>query len=381
MVAVFDHKTQKLSPHANVSTMAMSSLAAVTSIHLPPGRVSDASVQDRDASAESSLSQSSFNERYSDPSADRGGSFSSEDGSSDETLSYTDDSSTLDMDFIHEKQRILHRAALALWHQEDEYNATAARQDQSPEEPAIWIEAKDILKELNATSKTSRKRKADDEEEEDEDAPPLPKSVTLHKRKALVSNPRDLSIDLRQVQRQSSKLFDQIARSEPVSSTKNLPLSLFSEGQWMARALVSSRSPSAEQVRPWKIWQDPWTLSVGLVPPYRWTNEMLDLSQALELCDQARIVCQSTPPFAIVHVNKAFLQLSHVESDEVIGFPVETIVRNVHGDDEYWSGELLGDAKPCQIRVVPVVDRSNQSRQTRYPRLSHILVVVTSKTL
>ncbi|GAX25666.1 hypothetical protein FisN_15Lh035 [Fistulifera solaris] len=197
----------------------------------------------------------------------------------------------------------------------------------------------------------------------------------------------------------------------------NLPRSIFCEGQWMAQALVWS-APSIKQQKEtdlgdqflWKVISNPMTQSLGLLPPTGISMEnAIDIEEAVSISDEARIVTQSTPPFCVVYANKAFLELSCVQSkDLIIGRPVETIIQvpmpsdictdtagsdmASHSEKKYLNGRLcLAKDLACQISVTPVVDqnRKNEAHRSKfssvkstgkntgvYSCMSHILIQV-----
>jgi PAS domain-containing protein len=101
-----------------------------------------------------------------------------------------------------------------------------------------------------------------------------------------------------------------------------------------------------------------------------------------------------TPPFSIVHVNKAFCTISGLSHAQVIGSPVESVIQVVQeiprvqtqNADAMASAGLRGrfllrpagrrqqDPRPssaCRIRVAPITDRSQDTRG-----MSHVLVTV-----
>jgi hypothetical protein len=94
-----------------------------------------------------------------------------------------------------------------------------------------------------------------------------------------------------------------------------------------------------------------------------------------------RILVTPTPPFTVVHANKAFLIFSGLESHDVIGHASESLlhhVQPVQGTTTTTSG-LVGwmtqrstmPPLPCHVRVVPIVDRSSKTAS-----MTHILLQV-----
>ena len=91
----------------------------------------------------------------------------------------------------------------------------------------------------------------------------------------------------------------------------------------------------------------------------------------------------STPPFAIVHVNKAFCEVSGLTHADVTGKPVEEILqvedtipaadRGANSAGPLKSRFLVSDCKACQIHVTPITDRSKNTRG-----MTHVLVKIDS---
>lgn len=189
----------------------------------------------------------------------------------------------------------------------------------------------------------------------------------------------------------------------------------------MAKALIWSEPVSAKttvdaDVNPqdcrWRVVSDPVTCSLGLLPPNSMSlPNAVDLQEAIAVTDQARLVTQSTPPFCVVHVNRAFLLLAGLGAREhIIGKPVESMIQITQpipktendaasaaptsADDDDDDGEndqrcldsiisLHQNHTACRIRVVPVVDRSRRrriSRNRRSSRMSHVLIQVLPST-
>lgn len=100
-----------------------------------------------------------------------------------------------------------------------------------------------------------------------------------------------------------------------------------------------------------------------------------------------------TPPFAIVHVNKAFCTLSGFSHARVIGTPVEEVIQivqeipkasDVSGRHDADTGSSLRGrfllqlpkgmrrlSTMCEVQVAPISDRSQRTRG-----MSHVLVTV-----
>ena len=100
-----------------------------------------------------------------------------------------------------------------------------------------------------------------------------------------------------------------------------------------------------------------------------------------------RLIALSTPPFCIVHANKAFSIFSGMESANVIGKPVESILQVVQDiseaascgsldTDAFLESELQGSNQACQLRVIPIMDQSRHLQQG----MSHILIRIQAAT-
>lgn len=177
--------------------------------------------------------------------------------------------------------------------------------------------------------------------------------------------------------------------------------------QWMAKALVwSSPEPDLSnetQDCHWKLITDPFTCVSGLVPPSgSLLQKAIDISEAVAGDSEARLVTLSTPPFRIIHANRAFLVLANLPvADSLIGQPVESIVRVARAecinsttyDEATCCGSPVGGslrglvtlasssvATRCYIRALPILDRSKRMRllqeSARYSCMSHVLIQV-----
>ena len=98
-----------------------------------------------------------------------------------------------------------------------------------------------------------------------------------------------------------------------------------------------------------------------------------------------------TPPFAVVHINKAFCTMTGLSPAQVIGSPVEKVIQVVQEipkvsmsdlQDADTRADLRGrfllrpagtkDLLPmCEVHVAPITDRSQESRG-----MSHVLVKI-----
>lgn len=169
-------------------------------------------------------------------------------------------------------------------------------------------------------------------------------------------------------------------------------VNMFCQGQWMAQALVWSNQATGRANIPnttqWRLISDPLTCTLGLMPPSAFSmKDSVSLEEAIHFTDEPRLVAQASPPFCVVHVNKAFLTLAGLRSSrEVIGKPIESVVQvaqeitgQSHGTDYLQSVILASKNKACRIRVVPVVDRSKRRRLTSHrctSYMSHVLVPI-----
>jgi hypothetical protein len=86
-----------------------------------------------------------------------------------------------------------------------------------------------------------------------------------------------------------------------------------------------------------------------------------------------RLITQAFPPFLVVHANKAFFAYSELQPQDVIGKPVEEIVKvkdinaviseSKHGKDSAFGSVGV---KNCVVQVMPVATQS----------VSHLLVQI-----
>jgi len=144
----------------------------------------------------------------------------------------------------------------------------------------------------------------------------------------------------------------------------------------------------------WRVVSDPVTCALGLVPPRNMSlTHAVPLGDAIAVTDQARLVTQSTPPFCVVHVNRAFLLLAGLgdSKEHIIGRPVETMVQILPGamargpplhrqlddkdDDERFFESIVslrGRVTPCRIRVVPILSQSSRRCRRRISKDRYI---------
>lgn len=337
----------------------------------------------------------------------------------DDTSDSDDDSMNLEesIAYLSEKRHLLKRA-FSIMAQEDNYDASQARHvvnrplpDVHKDSSSIWVQAQGILRELNQNPG-----------EADLVSSIVTPDTTCYSSSSSSSgdnscpknnpNPRDPAIDLTCVQRVTSDRFEQTEsvrqqrkQDKTLSFGATLPSPMFGNGQWMAHALVNSASPAQQEQQDtkeetppqdysWKMVADPVTCSMGLVPPSTMSMEnAVDIGEALAFTKEPRVVTQSTPPFCIVHVNRAFLVLGGLfNQDSLIGHPIESMI-HVVGDartlqttageeapDSYMDSVLpQASNKTCRIRVVPILDRSSKKSfisNHSYSCMSHVLIRV-----
>lgn len=314
-------------------------------------------------------------------------------------------------DFLNSKQRILARVSEVLG-REEKFTASkalkAAKQTSFPSSE-LMKEARSVLWTLGLRANAF----------EPQILPTLSPKYTAWSRKS----PRHPAIDVSYCEHLQADIWKSrqraIAKSQHrgANTLLNLPRSVFCEGQWMAQALVWS-APSIQQRKEadqsdqflWKVISNPMTQSLGLLPPTGISMEnAIDIEEAVAISDEARVVTQSTPPFCVVYANKAFLELSGIQSkDSIIGRPVETIIHvpdpsaistDSVGSDvvqlsekKSLSGSLcFKEDTVCTISVTPVVDqnRKHEPRNLnplaiknvanhggKYSCMSHILIQI-----
>jgi PAS domain S-box-containing protein len=91
-----------------------------------------------------------------------------------------------------------------------------------------------------------------------------------------------------------------------------------------------------------------------------------------------------TLPFSVVHVNKAFCNISGLTHTEVIGKPIEAILKVVHDipleesslscplkSEFLLSSSSNTNNKFCQLQVSPITDRSQNARG-----MTHVLIKI-----
>jgi hypothetical protein len=327
------------------------------------------------------------------------------------------------IDFLSEKRSLLKRAYKVMAQEENYDAAIAIDTVRNPKVDAfnsIWTEAKGVLKELNEAAGTSTLSssfssfRADDNNNTGDQQPGYLRAEKNN------PDPSDPKIDKSSVRRGIAKRsgdVEVIRRDDAreLSYISSIPSPVFGDGQWLAQALVYS-APTTHQVQPitsadchWKVVSDPFTSSLGLVPPSSVSmNNAVDIQEATAFTEEPRLVTQSTPPFCVVHANKAFLMLANLPAqDSLIGRPVESVIQvtqqdidmsrpadvmmdkpenitNSDDDDERYLESILsrGDKKACRIQVVPVLDRSRRQSitETSYSCMSHVLIRVREST-
>ena len=331
----------------------------------------------------------------------------------DATISSSDASDEEDVDdriqYIHEKQQILKRAAAVLFSEEAYEAATALETTKlshaSVPTSATWKEAMSVLQtfgqspSINSMTESSASSSSLGN-------PLRPSSrISGKKRKSYNKSnncPRDPSINLSTVGRLSSVSYLQeqcySSSTEQIMTQDNrvlellssMPPSIFQTGQWMAQALVRSaplplqHSPAhlvqstsststetsfttVDHQGSWKMVSNPSTHVLGLAPPFgtSFMDHAVDIQEAMALSSQPRVLTQATPPFSIVYTNRAFLCLQVVaggdsSSSSLIGQPIESIIQLVLDDSPNYK-KLDGSNK--QVEKVSQQQQQQQQQQ------------------
>jgi hypothetical protein len=333
---------------------------------------------------------------------DRNPSSTIDDGSDSDPVLFSDDD--LDYSFVQAKQKILKRAA-DVFLREDQLNALANHNEHSKIGRAplttVLDEAKGFLHTLSLAAGPTANQK------------PRKKSRTQKNARAnvprIAANPRDLQINVNLVDKRTSIKFDEESHSlkkiNGSSIISMIPSSLLTQCQWMTRVLMWNKASTLTEPRSmpdtagsWKIMSDPWHFACGVIPPRAMDTERgVDLNYALSITDEARLVTLSTPPFYIVHVNKAFQRFAELPSDCcLLGRPVENVIQvsptatpEQDAKHCYWPSLILNSNKSCCIDVLPVVQGDAQrnkesslsslsTKSTSNTFMSHILICVSS---
>eukprot|EP00522_Entomoneis_paludosa_P009361 CAMPEP_0172440172 /NCGR_PEP_ID=MMETSP1065-20121228/898_1 /TAXON_ID=265537 /ORGANISM="Amphiprora paludosa, Strain CCMP125" /LENGTH=553 /DNA_ID=CAMNT_0013188955 /DNA_START=52 /DNA_END=1713 /DNA_ORIENTATION=+ len=223
-----------------------------------------------------------------------------------------------------------------------------------------------------------------------------------------------------------------LIRSASTSSTRVGRKRLREDGTESERSVSPSGDESDWKVIPSSAERP---LDMLLPPPGRlFRHASVDMNTATTpQTEQARLVTQATPPFLVVYANRAFLQMTGCKGksnetpnksfeagipSNLIGQPVESLIQVVSGlhdseriddasedqgeqeslnrpheadqdenpNDPCFESILVQNGRPCQIQIVPVVDRSFSSRYTRNVKntdpssccMSHLMVQVIS---
>ena len=138
------------------------------------------------------------------------------------------------------------------------------------------------------------------------------------------------------------------------------------------------------------------------------------MQEALSFTTEARFLTDSSPPYAIVHANGAFLRLAELDegnmllSGSLIGKPVESILdlsfseqSNTCTRSGFMQGLLVFPGKRkhsatttsvvCNLRAIPVLDQTSKRRKlspsglssqdplSLYASMSHVLFQVQSR--
>jgi hypothetical protein len=323
------------------------------------------------------------------------------------------------IDFLSEKRSLLKRAYKVMAQEENYDAAIAIDTVRNPKVEAfnsIWTEARGVLREMNEAAGTTTLSPALSSYHDNTGDQKPGGYLRAKKNNPDPSDPKIDKSSVRRVVAKRSGDVEVIRRDDAreVSYISSIPSPVFGDGQWLAQALVYA-APTTHQVQPstsadcrWKVVSDPFTSSLGLVPPSSVSmNNAVDIQEATAFTEEPRLVTQSTPPFCVVHVNKAFLMLANLPAqDSLIGRPIESVIQvtqqdidmnrstdvmmdepdnNTNSDDdERYLESILsrGDKKACRIQVVPVLDRCRRQSitETSYSCMSHVLIRVREST-
>ncbi|KAL3924389.1 MAG: hypothetical protein SGILL_001079 [Bacillariaceae sp.] len=351
------------------------------------GYSSDAETEDTattlegDEGEDSSLTETSFN-RADSPIESSDSSSVSSGGSEDIDA---------EIAYLKLKQKILEKASTKL-RQENAfiaYNAYGILRGDFSRESKLWSEAKCVLdvlkKESNSFSSSdddSHKRKASS-----------PRPALRNMAASAAKRPK---IDLSNVEKVSagslrgsmiparSTVSDHTTSTMGVSTPKVSTIAVPSSvSHWIPQAMVHQIPAlvSRNADKSMDVMLDP---NVGLMvvsPNHIPFRNGIQLTKALEFTNSAQIIALSTPPFSIVHANKAFCEVSGLTHADVIGKPVDEILRmeqdipsalrGIDSPPPLKSRFRISDQKACQIHVDPITDRSQNTRG-----MTHILVKI-----
>mmetsp|Transcript_13963 Transcript_13963/g.33508 ORF Transcript_13963/g.33508 Transcript_13963/m.33508 type:complete len:550 (+) Transcript_13963:352-2001(+) len=181
-----------------------------------------------------------------------------------------------------------------------------------------------------------------------------------------------------------------------VEATPILPHDSSSLGHWMTQAMVfqipALAGPSSNSTNGMlDVYLDPNLGPLVVSPTHVPFQNAIQLAKALEITASAQIITMPTPPFAVVHINKAFCTMTGLSPAQVIGSPVEKVIQVVQEipkvsmsdlQDADTRADLRGRfllrpagtkdvLRMCEVHVAPITDRSQESRG-----MSHVLVKI-----
>lgn len=288
-----------------------------------------------------------------------------------------------EISFLQKKQTLMKRAISAM-KREEEYDASQAREiiqlsksDCSP----LWQEAKEVLEVLN--------RRGDKES-----APKTKKRPPQVKSHVKIQAPKRSRIDLSSVVCLSAHDFEEKfalnVSPNALPAMTSMPLEC-STGSWVGFALACCLSNAPAQSttsfpdRHWGIFIDPNKGQVIFPPGKQVLQNTIRLKDALDFTSAAQLIALPSPPFSIVHANKAFSILSGLPNHEVIGKPLELILQvkqettgapresNAMTQDSSLQSELFSSKKRCSLDVIPVNENNSESTRSG---MTHLLVKV-----
>jgi hypothetical protein len=71
-------------------------------------------------------------------------------------------------------------------------------------------------------------------------------------------------------------------------------------------------------------------------------NKIISMGEALQITKHARLVTLASAPFNVVHVNAAYLSLTGLPSNAVLGRPFQDVLAAASGDDDFELTQLHG---------------------------------------
>jgi len=293
--------------------------------------------------------------------------------------SYSEDSETCDIEneisYLHKKQ-LLFKRFLTTLKQEKAYDASKARNVLNgtlPSGSPLWVEAKEVLDILNRRDGTETC---------------LDKRNTLDSNIAKPVHSKRPRIDLGSVVCLSSNSIGDgdlpPSGSHMRAISEAIPLTCGSP--WMAQALAHCIPPLSERqdssaLSTWEVISDT-NFGLLVIPPSKLPfRDGIRLKDALSFTSNAQLITQSTPPFCVVHANKAFLSFSGLYNGDVLGKAIESVIEVLQeisspsaelSTKRYLNSRILSSKKSCQLLVTPITDLLRNSQGG----MSHILVNV-----